>query len=397
MEYPIKEGKYGLIYIIGNGIRVTQTKYGTWQLSLKLSGQRKRQNFSGDDALEKGIKAGELLAAKLGIMPEGKNERMLIFSQASETYLASNRHRWAHGTYERYYTIVRDYIDPVIGGFPIDKVSRTRVKDLLVDVLAIRSPKTVELVHAVISGIFSEAIDRGYTNKNPASKLLKKILPSKNKRNLRNPDPFSKTDLEKALSRAWIHLPVPFGLIIETLAYSGMRLGECLAMHVDYLDICNFQYMVSETVRNGRFGLPKTGKRLIDLPESLVSKLEKHILNLKQQAFRRGERVGCLFSGITQRMVQGSVERACRFAKVRRRRPHDLRHTYASILLMEHYSPAYVQKQLGHHSITMTVDIYGHWIPGEGKKDLDHALRGNSKGHGPREKDQKIAYITKIK
>lgn len=43
---------------------------------------------------------------------------------------------------------------------------------------------------------------------------------------------------------------------------------------------------------------------------------------------------------------------------------------------MDHYSPAYVQKQLGHHSISMTVDIYGHWIPGEGKKDLDKTLRG---------------------
>jgi hypothetical protein len=43
---------------------------------------------------------------------------------------------------------------------------------------------------------------------------------------------------------------------------------------------------------------------------------------------------------------------------------------------MDHYSPAYVQKQLGHHSISMTVDIYGHWMPGEGKKDLTATLRG---------------------
>jgi hypothetical protein len=40
------------------------------------------------------------------------------------------------------------------------------------------------------------------------------------------------------------------------------------------------------------------------------------------------------------------------------------------------YSPAYVQKQLGHSSISITVDIYGHWIPGEGKKDLTRTLRG---------------------
>jgi integrase len=58
------------------------------------------------------------------------------------------------------------------------------------------------------------------------------------------------------------------------------------------------------------------------------------------------------------------------------RNPHDLRHSYATALLMDHYSPAYVQKQLGHSSISITVDIYGHWIPGEGKKDLTATLRG---------------------
>lgn len=75
-------------------------------------------------------------------------------------------------------------------------------------------------------------------------------------------------------------------------------------------------------------------------------------------------------------MVQGALRRACMAVRLRVRSPHDLRHTYATLLLMDHYSPAYVQKQLGHHSISMTVDIYGHWIPGEGKKDLTKTLRG---------------------
>ena len=59
---------------------------------------------------------------------------------------------------------------------------------------------------------------------------------------------------------------------------------------------------------------------------------------------------------------------------LRVRNPHDLRHAYATILLMAHQSPAYVQKQLGHSSIKTTVDIYGHWISGEGRGGLDDAL-----------------------
>ena len=50
---------------------------------------------------------------------------------------------------------------------------------------------------------------------------------------------------------------------------------------------------------------------------------------------------------------------------------------------MAHISPAYVQKQLGHHSISMTVDIYGHWIPGEGRECLDNVLRPKGKATNP--------------
>ncbi len=68
---------------------------------------------------------------------------------------------------------------------------------------------------------------------------------------------------------------------------------------------------------------------------------------------------------------------------LRTRSPHDLSHTYATILLMTHISPAYVQKQLGHHSISMAVDIYGHWIPGEGRELLDRVLRPKAKPDRP--------------
>jgi len=43
--------------------------------------------------------------------------------------------------------------------------------------------------------------------------------------------------------------------------------------------------------------------------------------------------------------------------------PHSLRHTFASLLLQGGESPAYVQRQLGHASIQLTVDTYGRWLP----------------------------------
>ena len=76
------------------------------------------------------------------------------------------------------------------------------------------------------------------------------------------------------------------------------------------------------------------------------------------------------------------MKKVCRTAGLRVRNPHDLRHTYATTLLMAHQSPAYVSKQLGHSSIAITVDIYGHWIPGEGRKGLEEALAGPVRNQG---------------
>jgi integrase len=249
--------------------------------------------------------------------------------------------------------------------------------------MQIRSANTVQVIHAVISGIFNEAIDLGYSNNNPAHGLLKKILPSKKKRRISMPDPFTQQDLEKFLEAAWVNLPKPFPLILETMAMTGMRLGEALAMSVDNLDALNCHYKITETTKLGRFGPPKTGERLVDLEETLLAKLEAHIKQLRRERVPLGTPAQYLFPGITQRMVQRAVERACIAARLRRRHPHDLRHTYATILLMSHVSPAYIQKQLGHHSISMTVDTYGHWIPGEGKVDLTKALRPKAKPGNP--------------
>jgi integrase len=58
-------------------------------------------------------------------------------------------------------------------------------------------------------------------------------------------------------------------------------------------------------------------------------------------------------------------------AGLRRIRFHDLRHTYASLLLAEKESPAYVQQQLGHASIQLTVDTYGHLVPGSNRSAVD--------------------------
>ena len=57
--------------------------------------------------------------------------------------------------------------------------------------------------------------------------------------------------------------------------------------------------------------------------------------------------------------------------KLRKIRFHDLRHTYANLLLQQGESPVYVKEQMGHGSIQVTVDIYGHLISLGNKAAVD--------------------------
>lgn len=371
MEYPRKEGRYGPIFNVAEGLFLTLTERGSWQVVLKRGSVRKKKSFGKtEEARERALKAAELLAARLGLTLERRTDR--TFGMIAGTWYEDGFSRWQPTTQERYRCIIRDFLRP-LHHLPLGQVDRVRVRQLLVDLLKIRSPNTVEVVHSVISSIFNEAVELGYTDQNPAQGLLKRILPAKRKRNRKEPDPFTRQDRDRFLEAAWAKLPEPFPLILETMAMTGLRLGETLAMSAENLDARNCQYLVTESTRSGRFGPPKSGQRLIDLDGTLGAKLEVWMRKIRKD---RAFSARYLFPGITQRMVQRAMERACKAARLRVRHPHDLRHTYATLLLMAHISPAYVQKQLGHHSISMTVDIYGHWIPGEGRELLDRTLRG---------------------
>lgn len=381
--YPKTEGRHGPIWKIAKGVRVSRSVDGTYELEVPgKDGKRIRRRLPG---LEKALEAGELFALRSGfdlyvIRPEQDARKSYTFEDASKDWLKIHKTNWQPSTLERYEGLLDKHILPVVGSLPINlpyEGWREKVKALLSGMRdASQSPKSIEVAHCVVHGVFAEMEDTGRVQRNPASGLLKRILPPKRRRNLTKPDPFTATDRDAVLDAAWKILPRDRAMVIEVLAMSGMRIGEALAMHVDNLDVKNCQYDIKEKIRHGVFGPPKSGEeRLIDLPEGLIVKLQNHVKGLKEEMLKEGKPVGHLFPTITERMIQAALKRACRAAKVRVRTPHDLRHTYATVLLMNHKSPAYVQKQCGHSSISITVDVYGKWIPGEGRINLDEALK----------------------
>jgi len=157
--------------------------------------------------------------------------------------------------------------------------------------------------------------------------------------------------------------------------------GKAVVIYPDHK-----KYRVAESFKRKGFNKPKAGKiRFVDFPPSLVKELEACISQLKKQGLKQGKggHVDLLFIDpkengpwpCSQRMIQGLMRRVCKAADLQSRNPHDLQHTYASMLLMAHKSPAFVKKQLGHSTIDTTVDIYGHWIDEEGRDGLKDALK----------------------
>jgi integrase len=69
--------------------------------------------------------------------------------------------------------------------------------------------------------------------------------------------------------------------------------------------------------------------------------------------------------------LENALTRCLSAAKLRHIRIHDLRHSYATIRLLKGHNIGDVSYQLGHSGISITYDVYGHWIPGHFKSEVD--------------------------
>jgi integrase len=363
-------------------------------MEITRKGQRKSVTMgSGPEGLAKAIQAAEQVAKRLrsaasktsSVEPAEPNKP--TFVACAKEWYGDNQNRWSQETVTRYEAILRLHIEPRnIYRQPIDRVTRNQVKQQLRDLSKLRSPALVEAVHAVVSSIFEEAIDTGLIRDNPSRRLLRKILPKEHQRNVKDAAPMTIAERDRLMAVAQSTCPPSMRLALMVMAFMGVRLGEALAIRLKHLDFDRMLYHVTESFKEGVFRKPKGGKsRFVDIPAFLAAELEAHVAYLRKERLKLGigGPVDALLvnpkdghSPFSQRDVQCELKRACKAAGLEVRNPHDLRHTYATTLLMAGVSPAYVQKQLGHSSISMTVDIYGHWVPGEGRAGLEAALAG---------------------
>jgi integrase len=161
---------------------------------------------------------------------------------------------------------------------------------------------------------------------------------------------------------------------------SGMREGELLALHWPEVNFVAATVQVLKTLRlrkksEGGFALepPKSKKsrRTIDLPQVALDALHEH--RKRMLAEGHDVKTGPVFvtekgTFISRGNFVKHVHRMLRRAGLPVRKFHALRHTHASTLLARGRSIRAVSERLGHSSPELTLRVYAHLMPGEGKE-----------------------------
>lgn len=163
--------------------------------------------------------------------------------------------------------------------------------------------------------------------------------------------------------------------LVYAAAYTGLRWGELAALTVERIDLLKGTVHVAESLAevNGRLHLGPTktrATRTVSVPRFLAEMIGEHLgrypsrkghvfssaqgLELRRRNFyRRHYRPAVLTAGLDERL-----------------RFHDLRHTCAALLIAQGAHPKELQERLGHSTIRLTFDRYGHLLP-----SLDERLR----------------------
>jgi integrase len=281
-------------------------------------------------------------------------------------------------TYERYQNILTKYVYPVIGDTKIDEIKRGDVRNLLQSIQNKGlSQSTVCLASNVISGPLTDAVDDEIIKANPVIGITKRLQLNRKRKIKINP--MTREQVELFLSSCNDHYTeyYPFFLCA---CRTGLRLGELLALQWGDIDWNQKVISIQRSYKRGKITPPKTGKnRRVDMSDQLIEALQSLHTQRKREALQegKGQIADIIFHKDKNHMAQNSVryifKQILKTAQLKTMRFHDIRHTYASILLSDGISVLYVKEQLGHTNIKTTIDYYGHFIP-SGNRALVNSL-----------------------
>ncbi len=286
---------------------------------------------------------------------------------------------------------LRVHLNPLFGALTINKVKRPMVREMI----AAKQKEglthsTIRNILAPIRGMYNQAIEDGDAYENPAARVGKF---NKRKDAAAFINPLTRDEVKTLLDTTQARSAHWYPMLLCALR-TGMRQGELIGLTPAALDFHGRFIEVSQIVSRNEVTTPKSGKsRRVDMSSQLKDTLQELVSKRRGEALRRemekpaGERrnaatvadevmSGWLFTTPAETRLEPSnlrkvYSKLLADAKLRQIRFHDLRHSFASLLIGQGESLAYIRDQLGHHSIQITVDTYGHLVPGGNRQAVD--------------------------
>ena len=288
--------------------------------------------------------------------------------------------RWLEGvratksanTARSYEQIVRLHILPHVGSVRLDAFTAADAERLYRDVRnAGASVAMAAKLHAVLRIALNHAKRRGLIATSP----LETITPPRHRR-----PPVTALTVEQVAAL----LKAARGHRLEALfvlaVLHGMRQGELFALRWDDVDFPNRTLSVTRSVQEISGALtvvePKSARsrRRIELSKMAVEALRRR----KALADREKDDSGYVFTSTRGELLRKSNFLRREWFPLRETaklpesvRFHDLRHTSASLLLLQGTSPKVVQELLGHADVRLTLDTYSHVLPGLQRQAAD--------------------------
>jgi len=282
-------------------------------------------------------------------------------------------------TRSRYRAILDRHVLPEFGDVPISRVDHHAVAVWVGEQSEQGlSAASISKHRNVLSQICGSAIRSGAMRSNPVDGIRIAKSPTRTRRFL---TPEEVEALATAITNPPPHVSRPYdtprdelGLLIRFLAFTGLRIGEAFGLQVGDLDFkagrVQVQRTASETSGVVAIEHPKAGNvRRVPLPGSLARELRLLCGPRARDAY--------VWADSTGGPRRQSHFRTRHFAPAAVRAdlagvtPHDMRHTCVALLVQLGAHPKAIQEWLGHSSITMTLDQYGHLFP-----SIEEALAG---------------------
>lgn len=274
-------------------------------------------------------------------------------------------------TLNKYYMTLQR-LKEIVPDLKLSDLDRRAYQKIINEYALTHEKQTTTDFHHQIKGAVLDAVDEGFIQVNPTRKIVMKGKEPKEKKIKY----LNMEELRKLVSTLHCTTEITMDWFIVILAKTGLRFAEALALTPADFDIETQSLCVDKTWNykktTGGFMPTKnlSSVRTIKLDWQLVSQFLPLIKELPQDEPIFVEKSGTgQYKRVFNSTINNYLEKKCKEANVSIITAHALRHTHASILLVEGVSIQSIAFRLGHANVTTTQETYTHIIKELEKKD----------------------------